>query len=196
MQELRTRRRNSLNDRHAKARHIRTFTGRLVDPCAPQPEEIDINDIAHALSLTCRFLGHAYRFYSVAQHSVLVSELVPPRDALWGLLHDAAEAYLCDLPAPVKRAPQMWFYRTSEALLIRAIACRFGLPPEAPESVKQADSVALATEFRDVTTADDPGWIISECGCEPLKDLHIVPCSAQVAENRFRHRFWELTKHE
>jgi hypothetical protein len=123
-----------------------------------------------------------------------VSDLVPPGDALWGLLHDAVEAYLCDLPAPVKRAPQMWFYRTSEALLIRAIACRFGLPPAAPESVKQADRVALATEFRDVTTADDPDWIISECGCEPLVGLHITPWPPAVAEDRLLRRLWELTR--
>jgi hypothetical protein len=178
----------------SEGRHIRTFTGRLIDPCAPDPAKIHIDDIAHALSLACRFLGHTDCFYSVAQHSVLVSELVPPPDALWGLLHDAAEAYLCDLPAPIKQAPGMWFYRSAEALLGRAVACRFGLPPEMPESVKLADRAVLATEFRDVTTAGETAWIVAECGCEPLENIHILRWPPAVAEDRFLRRFWELTK--
>lgn len=175
-------------------RYIRTFTGTLIDPCAPDPARIHIDDIAHALSLTCRFLGHSDCFYSVAQHSVMVSELVPPPDALWGLLHDAAEAYLCDLPAPIKQAPGMWFYRKSEVLLTRAIARRFGLPPEIPESVNLADRMVLATEFRDVTTAGDPDWIVAECGVGPFSHRHILPWPSSVAEDRFLRRFWELTR--
>ena len=173
---------------------IRTFTGKMVHPCSPRPDEIDIDDIAHSLSQQCRFLGHTDAFYSVAQHSVLVSQVVPAADAIWGLLHDAARAYLSDLPAPIKQAPQMWFYRTSEALLARAIARRFGLLPEAPESVKHADKVILATEFRDVTTVIDLDWIVAECGAAPLPDMLILPCPSAVAEERFMRRFWELTR--
>jgi len=175
-------------------RQIRTFTGRMVHPFSPHPSEIDIDDIAHSLSQQCRFLGHTDGFYSVAQHSVLVSQVAPPEDALWGLLHDAAEAYLSDLPAPIKQAPQMWFYRTSEALLTRAIARRFGLTPEIPESVKKADKVVLATEFRDVTTVTDLDWIAAECTVAPLPETRILPWPAPVAEERFLRRFWELTR--
>ena len=82
-----------------------TCTGRRVHIAAPLPEEIAVEDIAHALSHTCRFAGHTREFYSVAQHSVLVSELLEDRRAsLWGLLHDASEAYLHDLTRPLKRA--------------------------------------------------------------------------------------------
>ena len=82
-----------------------TCTGRRVHIAAPLPEEIDVEDIAHALSHTCRFAGHVPVYYSVAQHSVLVSELIEGRRAaLWGLLHDASEAYLHDLTRPLKRA--------------------------------------------------------------------------------------------
>lgn len=178
----------------SEGRHIRTFTGRLIDPCAPDPAKIHIEDIAHALLLACRFLGHTDCFYSVAQHSAQVSELVPPSDALWGLLHDAAEAYLGDLPAPIKQAPGMWFYRSAEALLGRAVARRFGLPPEMPESVKLADRAVLGTEFGDVTTAGDPEWIVAACGCEPLESVHILPWPPAVAEDRFLPRFWELIR--
>ncbi len=176
------------------ARYFRTFTGRRVHSLAPSPDEIDVDDIAHSLAHQCRFLGHTDGFYSVAQHSVLVSELVPERDALWGLLHDAAEAYLGDLPAPIKRGQEMRVYRETEDRLLAAVALRFGLPPKVPESVKQADRIVLATEFRDVTTVDDLDWIAQECGFAPSESLWILPWPPAVAEERFLRRYWELTR--
>src|ERR1039457_118422 len=85
---------------------IGTFSGLRFWPLDPNPEKILIDDIAHALAHQCRFGGHASRFYSVAEHSVHVSRLCPPEDALWGLLHDASEAYLVDLPRPLKQLPE------------------------------------------------------------------------------------------
>lgn len=79
---------------------IATFTGRLVNPLNLKDSDIDILDIAHSLAMTCRYRGHCTSFYSVAQHSVLVSRMVPCR--LRALLHDAAEAYLCNIPGPEK----------------------------------------------------------------------------------------------
>ena len=131
---------------------------------------------------------------SVAQHSVLVSELVPHHDALWGLLHDASEAYLCDLPAPIKRDPEMSFYRIAEDRLMRAICRKFGLGPQMPFSVMAADKLALATEFRDVTTVNDPDWIVAECGVAPISDYTIIPWLPAMAEDRFLRRFWELSR--
>ncbi len=176
------------------SRYFRTYSGRCIDCFAPDPREIDIDDIAHALAQQCRFLGHTDGFYSVAQHSVLVSELVPERDALWGLLHDAAEAYVCDLPAPTKRCRCMRAYRRIENRLLRAVARRFGLPTVLPDSVRQADRLVLATEFRDVTTVDDWEWIVGECGFAPSEYLLIYPWPPVVAEDRFLRRFWELTR--
>ena len=80
-----------------------TCSGRRVHIANPLPDEIDIEDIAHGLSHTCRFAGHVPLYYSVAQHSLLVSELLDERTAMWGLLHDASEAYLHDLTRPLKR---------------------------------------------------------------------------------------------
>ena len=174
-------------------RYFQTYNGRHVHPLSPSQDEIDIGDVAHSLSQQCRFLGHTDTLYTVAQHCVLVSEMVPPTDALWGLLHDASEAYLGDLPAPVKRDPQMEFYRIAEDRLLICIAQKFGLAPEMPLSVTRADKILLATEFRDVTTVDDLDWIIAECGCEPAECLRITPWAPSVAERRFLTRFQELT---
>jgi hypothetical protein len=175
------------------ALYFRTYTGKQVHPLSPRPEEIDVADVARSLSRQCRFLGHTEAFYSVAQHSVLVSQQVPHEDALWGLLHDASEAYLCDLPAPIKRDPQMEIYRIAEARLMAAVCERYGLPPEMPRSVKVADKVLLATEFRDVTTVDDPDWIVDACGNKPLPEYRITPWAPAFAERMFLDRFEELT---
>ncbi len=174
--------------------YFRTHTGKHVHPLSPSPSEISIFDVAHALSQICRFVGHTTVFYSVAQHCVLVSEHVPQEDALWGLLHDASEAYLCDLPAPIKRDPEMSIYRIAEDRLMLAVCERYSLPPEMPRSVKVADKVLLATEFRDVTTMDDLEWIRNECGVEPASDRHILAWPPNIAEQRFLDRFEELTK--
>lgn len=84
---------------------MRTYTGRMFSFAEITPEDIDIRDIAHALSHLCRFVGHTSMFYSVAQHCLLVSEKIPggPEVKLAALLHDAAEAYVNDLPSPLKR---------------------------------------------------------------------------------------------
>ncbi len=175
-------------------RYFRTYHGNRVHPLCPSPEEIDIDDIARSLAQQCRFLGHTDAHYSIAQHSILVSELVPAQDALWGLLHDAGEAYLGDLPAPIKREPEMTIYRLAEDRLMRAVCQKFGLWAEMPKSVMLADKIALATEFRDVTTVDDLDWIIEECGVAPMADYTIFPWPPVVAEDRFLRRFWDLTK--
>ncbi|HZP03434.1 MAG TPA: YfbR-like 5'-deoxynucleotidase [Terracidiphilus sp.] len=154
---------------------IRTYTGRKFWPLDPKPEEVHIEDIAHALSLTCRFTGHCKTHYSVADHSLRVSKLAAEivmgggvgnetiiagraervrlarEIALWGLLHDASEAYLCDLPSPIKRAPGMGqVYKLYESRLMDVIAQRFNLIPHEPVIVKNADRMLLNTEMRDL----------------------------------------------
>ena len=106
---------------------IQTYTGRKFFPVAPRAEDIEILDVAHALSMLCRYTGHTKQFYSVAQHSVLVSRIVPPQDAAWGLLHDASEAYLCDVARPIKP------YRLLEQRLMVQVAGRFDLTYAEPD---------------------------------------------------------------
>jgi hypothetical protein len=128
---------------------IYTFTGRTIRPLDPNPDDIVIEDIAHALSQQCRFTGHTSRFSSVAEHSVRVSWMVPRELALEALLHDASEAYLADIARPVKKAPGFAeTYLKYEAQLERAIATCFGLPEREqmhPE-IKKADQYALEAE--------------------------------------------------
>jgi 5'-deoxynucleotidase YfbR-like HD superfamily hydrolase len=103
---------------------IQTFTGRQFWPLDPRPEDIELLDIAHALANKCRYTGHTRSFYSVAQHSVLVSEIVPAADAHWGLLHDASEAYLPDVARPVKR--ELAGFQEIENRLMGCVAERDG----------------------------------------------------------------------
>jgi hypothetical protein len=132
---------------------ITTFSGIRFWPMLPNPDDILIADIAHALAHQCRFGGHAREFYSVAEHCVRVSQHCAPEDALWGLLHDASEAFLCDVPAPLKELPAFEAYREAERRLQRAIAVRFGLPEDQPASVTEADRVMLRIEMSDLLPA-------------------------------------------
>ena len=133
---------------------LQTYTGRVVNPIRMQPEMIDLVDVAHALSQLCRFTGHTREFYSVAQHSVIVSTYC--EDEAWGLMHDASEAYLCDISRPVKS--QMPIYQQIEKELQYVVAERFGLSPEIPQQVKDVDDRVMVTERRDLMAAAPLKW--------------------------------------
>ncbi len=172
---------------------IQTFTGRAVWPLDPRPGDICAVDIAHALANLCRFTGHCRAFYSVAEHSINVSHRVPQEDALWGLLHDAAEAYLCDLPAPLKRLPEFAFYREAEAWLMAAICERFGLPSQQPASVTEADARMLATEARDLMAPPPMRW---ELEAAPYSFTMSAPLKPGAAETSWLGRFDTLVAAE
>lgn len=169
---------------------IQTASGRYANLIAPLPHHIDIGDIAHALSNICRFGGHTREFYSVAQHSVLVSRIVPPEHALTALLHDAPEAYVGDVTLPLKRL--LPDYRTIEASIWLVIASNFGLPVDLPSCVKRADLVLLATERRDLMKEQDTPWPVLD-GVSPLPDW-INPWMPTHARAEFEMRYWDLRK--
>lgn len=171
---------------------ICTYTGRQFWPLTPRAEDVDIEDIAHALSQQCRFSGHVRRFYSVAQHCVEVSKRCAPEDALWGLLHDAAEAYLTDLSRPVKHAPEMEPYRDAEDKIQRAVCERFGLDPVTPASVKAADTVELVTEASQLMNATPNDWHL-RMGVNPRGGV-IIPMGPGGARYAFLQRYEEVAR--
>ena len=167
---------------------MQTYSGFQFWPLDPRPEEIHVIDIAHSLANQCRYAGHCKSFYSVAQHSVMVSRIVPPEHALWGLLHDAAEAYLVDLPRPVKRYSLIGDqYRIVESALMRQVALRFKLSESEPDCVRHADDVALMTEKRDLM----PGRLKWRDFAVPLQET-IIPLNPVEAEGEFLLRAGEL----
>ena len=171
---------------------MQTFTGRQFWPIDPRPEEISIVDIAHSLSNQCRYAGHCKSFYSVAQHSVMVSYLCEPQNALWGLLHDAAEAYLVDLPRPVKRYSDLgWHYKQVETHLMQVVCRRFNLSIEEPLSVSKADDVALVTEMRDLMGMPPAQWREALAN-KPLEHT-IIPWGSCASKAKFLRRFEELS---
>lgn len=176
---------------------IWTASGRKAWPMELRPTDIDIDDVAHALAHLCRYAGHCRFFYSVAQHSVLVSELVEAwttnqRLALAGLLHDATEAFLIDLPRPVKHHRALAGYREAERRAEQAIAERFGLSPAlfAHGAIKGADEVMLATERRDLFAKASADWRTDK---QPT-DARIDAMGPDEARASFLHRFHVLTR--
>ena len=128
--------------------HLTTASGRAIDIQRVTPNDISILDIAHSLSNLCRFAGHTREFYSVAQHSVRVALALPPELRLAGLLHDATEAYVVDLPRPVKcLLPD---YERLEAKVWGAISSRFGIAVFEDPLIKEMDNRALRTEWEEL----------------------------------------------
>ena len=170
---------------------IETYKGHKFHFLNPQPDEIDIEDIAHHLSLTCRFVGACRVFYSVAEHSIRVAEIVPDKYQLLALLHDASEAYLPDLARPEKAG--MPEFKAMEQVILQAIWRKFGIDPMLTVDgvVKEADNILLATEARDLMDNTDDWAKLPE----PLKDV-IEPIDSEWDEELFLDRFWEYSEHQ
>lgn len=159
---------------------IITRTGRYFDFIDPQPDQIDVEDLAWGQALTCRFGGQlkpGVEFYSVAQHARLVASVVPFEHALAALLHDAAEAYTGDMVGPLKQlCPD---FKAHEKRIEAAIFARFGVPLPLDPCVKQADLRLLRTEQRDLTAGAADNWNGLDA-YEPLPEP-IQPQSPAVA---------------
>jgi hypothetical protein len=177
---------NGFKDKVRKGRAIITYTGITFWPMDPRQEEIDIIDIAHSLSMQCRFNGHLDRFYSVAEHCVRVAAECSKKNRLWGLIHDSAEAYVSDLPAPIKMELQE--YIDMENVVLKCICGKFGLPLKEPEEVKKYDLIIRATEIRDLMKNNNIKF-----NTKPLK-TKIEPWTQKQAEKMFLEVFHALVK--
>lgn len=170
---------------------IVTFTGRQFWPLDPDPNEINEVDVAHALSNLCRFTGHVSSFYSIAEHCCHVHDAAQPENKLWGLLHDAAEAYLGDVARPTKHA-MVGFgpaYEVAERRVMRAVKERFGLEGDQPEEIHLLDNRVLENE-RMALMPDVLGR--SWTGAKPLRGLQIHAWTPPTAKREFLRRFGRL----
>lgn len=168
---------------------VQTYTGRGFYPLDPRVEDIDPIDIAHALSLLCRYGGHVSRFYSVAEHCVLMSQAVSPENALWALLHDATEAYVGDVVRPLKQ--MLPDYIEIEKDLMAVICRKYGLTLDMPEEVYAADTRILLDEKKVLMTGEFLPWDALQ-GMEPLS-VFVNGWDPKTAEQEYLNRLEELT---
>ena len=178
---------------------IQTMKGTRFDLLEPDPAMLDIEEIAHALSLLCRFTGHVRQFMSVAQHSVMVARIIERLDdgvhlnsqlAYDGLMHDATEAYVGDVARPLKRL--LPDYKRIEDGIAGAIAQRFSVTNPLPELVKVADNVSLLWERRDLMALPPESWS-EESVIALVPDEILVPWEPKTAEHMFLGTFERLS---
>lgn len=166
-----------------------SYKGNKLFPLDLRPRDIDIDEIAHSLSNLCRFGGHCKFFYSVAQHSVLVSSLLPDELKLVGLLHDATEAYCGDMVRPLKKSlPQ---FDEIESNIWRVVATKFDLPFLMPERVCLEDARVLLAEKKSLLVDHEHKWEFPQCaypGLEPA-NIKILPWSPFMAKGAFLDAF-------
>ena len=165
---------------------MQTYTGRKFFPAEPKAEDVSIKDIAHSLSLHCRFNGHTKWFYSIAEHSVRVSDILPQELKLWGLLHDAAEAYTGDIIRPVKKL--LVGAEAMEDVILKVIVEKYGLAWPMPREVAIADDTVLVTEKRDLMGESPDEWGLD---LQPLAKI-IEPWASENAELVFLEAFENL----
>lgn len=136
--------------------YITTYTGKHFDPVNPDMTQVDIQDIAHALSMICRGNGHVKTFFSVGQHCInaareAIERGYSQRVILACLLHDACESYMSDVPRPLKAS--MPEYVHIENKLLELIYEKFlgsNLTLEETAMVKQIDNDLLYYDLKEL----------------------------------------------
>ncbi len=163
---------------------IQTYTGKKFDLDNLNPDDIDIIDIAHALSNICRFNGHCNTFYSVAQHCIEVSKTVIPEYKLQALLHDAAEAYIGDLTSPLRRMDCMTGFNRLHNKIRDVIYSKFNINVsfEADAMINAADIYMLLCEKEVLFDNQlDWGWRLPEL----MRVVNIKPLNSKTAKESF-----------
>lgn len=178
-----------------KGFYIITHSGKRIYFNDLENNHYDIEDIAHSLSINNRFNGHTYKPYSVAQHSVIMANIMKergfsPQKQMKALLHDCSEAYMPDLPTPFKKQPEFEGFVRLENRLQDIIYLRFGCPPGKDHDVKYLDTQMLATEIRDLMGNLNSN-ILPEVDRIPEK---IIPWGYDIAEKAFLNSYKMLSK--
>lgn len=169
---------------------IETVSGIKFEFLNPKPEMISIDDIAHALSMTCRYSGHVANFYSVAEHSVHCSQIVSPKNALAALMHDASEAYITDVASPVKQ--YLSNYKEMEDVIMQAIANKYGFEYPLDDEVKYADLTMLSSEAYQLMPGQGKNWNMWDTLPRPNVKLIVECYSPAKAKYAFMERFNQL----
>lgn len=180
--------------KHANT-YIETYTGKKFDVFNPQPEDISIVDVAHALSMMCRYNGHCKYFFSVAEHSINVCDFVAKTSnnkklLLWGLLHDATEAYLADITSPVK--PYLSNYVELEQKIMGVICGKFGLQVGMPTVIHEADIEMLRAEAYQLMTSKGVNWKANMESDTPIIEMKLKCYSPDEAKLFFLEKFFLL----
>jgi uncharacterized protein len=171
---------------------IQTFTGHAFFPGDPNPGAVHIEDIANSLARQCRFGGHCLRFYSVAEHCVFICDAASSDNKLAGLMHDASEAYLMDIPRPIK--PLLRGYHSLELALMNVIAEKYKFPWPAPDEIKELDAAIITDERQQNMAAmdvDNKRWGAPH---EPL-GIRLQFWSPEKAAFEFLTRFYQNGGH-
>jgi hypothetical protein len=166
---------------------LQTYTGKAFHILEPSLDDICIEDIAHALSMQTRYNGHCLNFYSVAEHCCYISDRCSKPNKLWGLLHDASEAYVCDIPRPLK--PHLTDYKLIETRIMYVIADKFNLLGVMPSEVKALDNRILVNErLQNMSTPPQEGANTGDV----IEDLELQFWTPGLARYEFLKRFKRL----
>ena len=168
---------------------IQTYTGKEMWFLEPAPDTIDIIDIAHSLSLKCRYNGHCRQFYSVAEHAILACDLLKneePEVQMWGLLHESGEPYISDIPAPVKQYIPGFIEIENRILL--SVAIKFKLSFPMPKKIKEIDLALLHAESLEMMVTPSRPWDLPV----PPADVIFHYWDPFVAKEEFLSRFNNL----
>lgn len=178
----------------AKKTFMQVHSGLDIDPFDPDPALLNISDIAHSLSKICRFNGHTLKFYSVAEHCIHVERLMPKNasraDRIKALLHDAGEAYLCDIPRPIKMRPEFKFVEDAELIIRGLLLTKYGLTVDMPAIIWSNDNQMLAVEAKQLMR-DPKGWNLPKIP-EQWSNGQLPCWDHGTAFNHFMDRFVEL----
>jgi uncharacterized protein len=168
---------------------LQTWTGKKFFPQNPRIDDILIEDIARGLAMNCRFAGQVITFFSVAEHSILCSEVAPDNLKCAALLHDASESYIADLGKHLK--PHLGGYREIEARLMAAIGERFGVTPEEFQAIKPIDERMLMTEAWALLPGGPLGSEWPDV--RPFEEVTLLFLNPFEAEQLFLRRFLEVS---